>query len=166
MYMSPQMLGSLEFGKGTDVWSLGLIFYQLLTLDEPRNNPKLNPIDFKRLEISDIPLQWQNCPRAFALFKCIYMKMIVFAEQNRASVEEVMEDEAFDEIRSTEQTKAMGWQIDDLQERNELHRQQLKEKQNEIDELKRQLTEAEDVKQGLSFGILQQVGLTFINCLT
>ena len=123
--MSPQAIRKFEYGKGTDIWSVGLIFYYLLTIDEPKNNSKLNAIDFQKLELSDIPQGF--CPRGITLFKCIYMKMIVFDEKDRATVEQVIDDEAFRDYYQAVETQALAWQVDDLQEKNQLLKEELQE---------------------------------------
>ena len=148
-YMAPQVLGMIEYGKGADIWSAGLIFYYLLTLDEPKNNPKLKAINFQKLELSDIPTDG-FCSRAFCLFKCIYMKMIVYNEQDRATVEQVIDDEAFHCHYLAVETKVLVCQVEDLQGKNQMLEKQLyeqnkefenamAEKQLQIDNLKYQL---------------------------
>ena len=138
--MSPQVMNFEEYGKGADIWSVGSIFYFLLTFEEPVDNPKLKPNGF---QLSDIPQGF--CRRGIALFKCIYMKMIVQNEKDRATVEQVIDDEAFRDYYQTVETQALVWQVDDLQEKNQFLEEQLQNekirKQRQIDDLKKLLSE-------------------------
>ena len=145
--MSPQVMNFEEYGKGADIWSVGLIFYNILALEEPMLNPKLRPIGFQKLELSDIPQGF--CPRGFTLFKCIYIKMIVFDEKDRATVEQVIDDEAFHGHYQTVEAQALVWQVDDLQEKNQFLEDQRREEQVQIKELKLKLEEQIDEQKRL-----------------
>ena len=157
-FKSPEMLISHRFGKSTDIWSLGLIFYFILTLDKPMNNPKLNPFDFNNLNFNDIP-QEGLCPRAITLFDCIFSKMVVLNEEGRATIEEVIENEAFRDFYQAVEIKALVLQVGDLQG-------QLLEKCRELEQV-RKIVETPSKGVGLCclVGCKKPLSIDFISWL-
>ena len=125
--MSPEVIEHNGYGKGTDIWSSGLVFYRILILEHPKDNPrfKISAISSKKLELSDIPKKGL-CRKSIALFKCIYLKMIVFDEKDRATAETLVEDEAFRDVYKDLEKEELTWEVSDLKERNHLLQEELK----------------------------------------
>ena len=126
-YMSPQVMRGVKYGKSADVWSCGLVFYRIVTLEHPSDNSKLDPFEIKakKLELSDTPKKGL-CRKSIALFKCIYLKMIVFDEKDRATAETLIEDEAFRDVYKDLEKEVLAWRVSDLKERNHLLQEELK----------------------------------------
>ena len=146
--MSPQVINRKEYSKKTDVWSLGLVFIELITL-EPH---KVDPTDFESpLQPSSIAI---SDDRLKPIRKCICLKMVVLRDQDRCSVKEVIADEAFRNHFPFVDAKAKAWLYDEAlveMENQQLElkivdvenklRQNLAEKQKQIDETQRELDE-------------------------
>lgn len=43
-YMSPECINGKQYGKETDMWSLGIVLYELMTLNLPFNAPTMKGI--------------------------------------------------------------------------------------------------------------------------
>ena len=140
-YMSPQVLKGKGYNKRTDVWSLGLVFIELIIL-EPH---KVETIKFVGpLQPSSIPI---SDTRLEPIRKCICSKMIVSKDHDRCSVEQVINDVAFRNHFPFVEAKAKAWLYDEALV--EMENQQLEMKivdvesklRQELDETKKQLDE-------------------------
>lgn len=46
-YVSPEMVAGKRYSKMTDIWSLGVLFYELVTLGYPFYSPSFNQFDIQ-----------------------------------------------------------------------------------------------------------------------
>ena len=103
-YMSPQVIKGEGYSYKTDVWSVGLVFIVMMILKPFFDVVK--PALFAKLDPGEIP----GVPDHFqALRNCICRKMIVLKEDDRASVQQVIDDVAFRNHFPTVEGKALDW---------------------------------------------------------
>ena len=103
-YMSPQAASREEYSKKTDVWSLGWVFYNAMTLEFPNLDPQVSKLRPNPFTVS-IPNE------NFKLLRdCICSKMIVVGENQRGSIDDVIADVAFHEFYHSTEAKAKSWE--------------------------------------------------------
>ena len=124
--MSPEIAKKQKHTKNTDVWSLGLVFIDLILMDFHKLD---NPTGFT---VSDPDLQ--------ALDKCIRDKMVVIDKESRAYIEQVIKDKAFSKHIQIVEAKAKAWQFEEA-----LHETEIHHLQQQISELRQ--TIADNAKQ-------------------
>ena len=144
--MSPQVAKRKSYDHRTDVWSLGWVFYNLITL----HFPNVDPYVFVELKPKDVPILGECFE---TLRDCICSKMIVAEQTQRGSVADVIADKAFDNFYHSAESKAVSWEyqeaIECMSDRIlEENHSQLQEKVERVDrkvEKKSQTTD--DIKQ-------------------
>ena len=145
-YMSPQVAGRQPYDFRADVWSLGWVFYNLMTLQIPI----VDPLEFVPPIPSEVPIPHSQ----FVLLRnCIFSKMIVVEQNQRGFVSDVIADKAFDNFYHSAESKAVSWEyqeaIECMSDRIlEENHSQLQEKVERVDrkvEKKSQTTD--DIKQ-------------------
>ena len=102
--MSPQVMKWEPYGVKTDVWSTGMVFVNVMTLEHPHF---INPATFDNINLKDIPISNADLE---PLRKCICNRMLVRDEKDRATVEEVSNDDAFQNHFSICEDEADNWQ--------------------------------------------------------
>ena len=100
--MSPQASNGQEYGQKTDCWSMGVVLVEMLTLEAST----INPMDFQPLK----PTEIGSSDNPDALRKCICSKMLVKEENERATVEQIIDDEAFKNHFPAVEAKAKAWE--------------------------------------------------------
>ena len=101
--MSPQVAKRKSYDHRTDVWSLGWVFYNLITL----HFPNVDPYVFVELKPKDVPILGECFE---TLRDCICSKMIVAEQTQRGSVADVIADKAFDNFYHSAESKAVSWE--------------------------------------------------------
>ena len=104
-YMSPQVFKGEEYGKKTDIWSLGVVFGYMTTL-EPLT---IDLRKFKRLD----PNALKVAEELIGLRDCICNQMVVKEEVDRATIEQVIGNVVFANFYSTVEAKANEWETAD-----------------------------------------------------
>ena len=119
--MSPQICNQLPYTEKTDIWSSGIVFINIMTLEYPN----INPPHFIRLNQSDVA----DVPDHFkALRDFICSKMVVLREIDRASVDEIIADPVFCSYFQKVHDEELCWlhkeklRVQELEE--ELHRKE------------------------------------------
>ena len=103
-YMSPQVINGENYSYKTDVWSVGLVFIVMM-ISKPFFDA-VKPVWFVELVPDEIP----GVPDHFqALRNCICLKMMILKEDDRASVQQVIDDIAFKKHFPTVGAKANDW---------------------------------------------------------
>ena len=131
-----------QHSNKTDIWSLGLVFINLIIVDWHNLD---QPTDFT---IPNDSLE--------ALRLCICNKMIVVDDKNRATIGQVIEDEAFRNHFPFVEAKAKAWENEEaLDEMKSQHLQQQIEKLTETisnfkNELARKDEQIEELKETIS----------------
>ena len=102
-YMSPQVASRQPYDFRADVWSLGWVFYNLMTLQIPI----VDPLEFVPPIPSEVPIPHSQ----FVLLRdCICSKMIVAEQTQRGSVADVVADKAFENFYHSAESKAVSWE--------------------------------------------------------
>ena len=96
LYMSPQILEATHYTNKTDVWSLGIMFYQMLFGRNPWNlNADKNPnivMNFLKV-IREKGLEFPKDIKASAKSKNLLQEMLMYDEEDRLSWEEIFQEE-------------------------------------------------------------------------
>ena len=103
VYMSPQVAKRKEYDYKTDVWSVGWVFYNVMTLQFPF----VNPLEFGRLNPADVPIPPNS--QYESLRDCICNKMIIPDDKQRGSIADVIADAAFQNFYHLTEAKAISW---------------------------------------------------------
>ena len=129
-YMSPQVAEHDEYTNKTDVWSVGWVFYNVMTLEFPNLNPRVSK---RKLDATQVPIPNDGFK---PLRDCICSRMIVPMEDERSSIDDVIVDSAFRDFYHLTEAKAMSWTyqeaIDEMSDRL-LDAKQV-QLQNQVDE--------------------------------
>ena len=129
--MSPQVYKKVKYTGKADIWSLGLIFINLIKLDRHF----INPNNFVHLSPKSIAIEGDD--RFNLLCHCICSKMVVLYENQRANIDQLIEHEVFHGHFERVDGKAKNWQLNfDLEE---IEKQNLKEKIVELKETENEL---------------------------
>lgn len=94
LYMSPQILRGDLYSSKTDIWSLGVIWFQLLY----GQTPWIGKSAFNLLkEIEEKPLKFPESPTFSEEIKSVLQRMLSLDEKTRISWEEMFEIKFFEE---------------------------------------------------------------------
>lgn len=66
LYMSPQILKEDDYSFKTDIWSLGTVFFELLTGHTPFQSPSMKHLE-KQIRAGTIPLSMPERPSVEAV---------------------------------------------------------------------------------------------------
>ena len=102
-YISPQVVEQEEYTNKTDVWSVGWVFYNVMTLEFPNFNRQVSKL---KLDATKVPIPNDGFK---PLRDCICSKMIVPEEDERSSIDDVIEDCAFRDFYHLTEAKAVSW---------------------------------------------------------
>ena len=102
-YMSPQVLKRQAYTFKTDVWSSGVVFLNMLTL-KLWKSAIVDKIVASEIAVSD--------DRLIPVRNCICEEMLVFGEEQRKSVQELIQSPVFHSHYQIVERKAMVWQHD------------------------------------------------------
>ena len=113
-YKSPQVFRGDDYTNKTDIWSVGVLILELLDNQSPSlNAAAFGPDDKFHLEVPE---------NLKAIRDCVCSKMIVYSEQRRCSLDEIIQDIAFRDHFPVVQDKANVWQYEQaLKEMEEQH---------------------------------------------
>lgn len=86
--MAPQILGQKQYSNKCDIWSIGVIFYELIV-----GMPPWTADNEKNLYSNIIkqPLYVKNDIKVSNLTESVFKKLLVLEERNRATWEELFE---------------------------------------------------------------------------
>ena len=153
--MSPQVFQGLQYSQKTDVWSVGVVFINLMIVDYF----DLQPASFQCLDPMHVPIPNSDFEQ---LRDCVCSQMIVLREDQRGTVGDVIENEAFRNHFHLVEAKATAWdyeqafadldwqqwqqkvadlnrQVEESKNTNEVINSQLISRQRENDELKQEV---------------------------
>ena len=103
-YMSPQVSRGFWYDNKTDIWSMGVTFIEIITLEYP--NMTIDgwetPFPIERINYQDKQL--------LPLCRLICSKMLVCNDKKRASIKEVIADEVFKNHFPRVKQEADRWQ--------------------------------------------------------
>ena len=92
LYMAPQILTGEKYGKKCDVWSLGVLFYEMVY-----KKPPWHGIDVQNLlkNITDSELDLESVPDLDEDIKDLLSKMLKLNEDKRLDFEDILKHDVF-----------------------------------------------------------------------
>jgi len=106
LYMSPQILEAQSYTNKTDVWSLGIMFYQMLFGHNPWNirinNVNSNAVDSLLNTIRESELQFPKDIKVSEKSKSFIQEILMYDEEDRLSWEEIFQEKWLKEESSEE----------------------------------------------------------------
>ena len=95
LYMSPQILEGIEYSFLTDIWSLGIIFFQMLYGRLPFKGNSINDLYEKIQKNKEI--KFPEIPKIDSEIKILIKRMLSFEESNRIKWDQLQNHELFKE---------------------------------------------------------------------
>ena len=106
LYMSPQILEAQSYTNKTDVWSLGIMFYQMLFGRNPwnihNNKANSNAVNSLLNTIRETGLQFPKDIKVSEKSKSFIQEILMYDEEDRLSWEEIFQEKWLKEESSEE----------------------------------------------------------------
>lgn len=93
-YISPEIINQMPYSLKTDVWSLGVVLYEISTRKMPFNGDSLNLLSYQ------ITKGNYKGVKGYPRIESIIRKMLVVNPNNRYLVGDLMKDPVFSNISS------------------------------------------------------------------
>lgn len=118
IYASPQMLKSEAYSSKTDIWSLGVLLFEMIYGKYPFHAKDMTELLNQHLKVKDQGIEFPADKNIDASVKSLIQNLLRYSEKDRYSIDQVLSDEALKkdmktnfELPQIEDKNVMGMSI-------------------------------------------------------